>query len=85
MFKESLSLPTSVLSDKVKAYAKQHDIDVSYFHVTSNVDDMQILKTMIEKGTLKPHVFNTFAFAELHKAHRQVETNHTVDKVMVEA
>jgi len=83
--KSIISLPTPEFSDKTKAYAKQHDIDVSYFNVTSNGDDMQTLKTMIEKGTLKPHVFKTFAFTALHDAHRQVETNHTVGKVVVEA
>lgn len=80
--KSIISLPTPEFSDKVKAYAKQHDIDVSYFNVTSNGDDMQTLKTMLEKGTLKPHVFKRFAFTELHDAHRQVETNHTVGKVI---
>lgn len=82
--KSIISLPTPEFSDKAKAYAKAHNIDVSFFNVTSNGDDMQTLKTMIEKGTLKPHVFKTFAFAKLHDAHRQVETNRTVGKVIVE-
>lgn len=79
-----ISLPTPQFSDKVKTYAKEHDIDVSFFSVTSNGDDMQTLKTMLENGKLKAHVFKTFAFAELHDAHRQVESNRTVGKVIVE-
>ncbi|MGP4712800.1 MULTISPECIES: NADP-dependent oxidoreductase [unclassified Psychrobacter] len=81
---EIISLPTPQFSDEVLDYAHEHDIDVAYFNVTSNGDDMQTLKTMLEKGVLKPHVFKTFAFAKLHDAHRQVETNHTVGKVTVE-
>lgn len=82
--KSIISLPTPEFSDKAKAYAKKHDIDVSFFNVTSNGDDMQTLKEMLENGTLKAHVSKTFAFAKLHDAHRQVETNHTVGKVIVE-
>lgn len=82
--KSIISLPTPVFSEKAKAYAKQHDIDVSYFNLTSNGDDMQTLKEMLEKGTLTPHIFKTFAFTELAEAHRQVETNRTVGKVIVE-
>lgn len=81
---EIISLPTPQFSDEVLNYAREHDIDVAYFNVTSNGDDMQTLKTMLEKRVLKPHVFKTFAFAKLHDAHRQVETNHTVGKVIVE-
>lgn len=82
--KSIISLPSPQFSDKAKTYAKAHNIDVSFFSVTSNGDDMQTLKGMIENGTLTPHVFKTFAFAELQDAHRQVETNHTVGKVIVE-
>lgn len=81
---EIISLPTPQFSDEILNYARNHDIDVAYFNVTSNGDDMQTLKTMLEKRVLKPHVFKTFAFAKLHDAHRQVETNHTVGKVIVE-
>ncbi|CAN6959241.1 NADP-dependent oxidoreductase [Psychrobacter sp. APC 3426] len=82
--KSIISLPTPQFSDKAKSYAKQHDIDIAFFNVTSNGDDMQTLKEMLEKGTLKPHVFKTFAFTDLAQAHRQVETNRTVGKVVVE-
>lgn len=81
--KSIISLPTPEFSDKAKAYAKQHDIDVSFFNVTSNGDDMQTLKEMLENGTLKAHVSKTFAFNDLAEAHRQVESNRTVGKAVV--
>ena len=82
--KSIISLPSPEFSDKAKAYAKQHNIDVAFFNVTSNGENMHTLKAMIENGTLKPHVFKTFAFADLPDAHRQVESNRTVGKVIVE-
>ena len=82
--KSIISLPTPEFSDKAKTYAKQHNIDVAFFNVTSNGEDMHTLKAMIENGTLKPHVFKTFTFAHLPDAHRQVESNRTVGKVIVE-
>lgn len=82
--KSIISLPTPEFSDKAKAYAKQHDIDVSFFNVTSNGDDMQTLKEMLEKGTLKAHVSKTFTFNDLAEAHRQVESNRTVGKTIVQ-
>ncbi len=78
-----ISLPSPEFSEKVVDYAKQHDIDVSFFSVTSNGSDMQTLKEMMENGTLKPHVSNTFAFENLADAHRQVESNRTVGKAVV--
>ncbi len=81
--KSIISLPTPEFSDKAKEYAKQHDIDVSFFNVTSSGDDMQTLKKMLENGTLKAHVFKTFAFNDLAEAHRQVESNRTVGKTIV--
>ncbi len=81
--KSIISLPSPKFSDKAKEYAKQHDIDISYFNVTSNGDDMQTLKKMLEDGTLKANVFKTFAFTDLANAHRQVETNRTVGKTVV--
>ncbi len=81
--KSIISLPTPEFSDKAKEYAQQHNIDVSFFNVTSNGDDMHTLKKMLEEGTLKTHVSKTFPFTELADAHRQVESNRTVGKTIV--
>ena len=78
-----ISLPSPEFSETVVNYAKQHDIDVSFFSVTSNGSDMQTLKEMMENGTLKPHASKTFAFENLADAHRQVESNRTVGKAVV--
>ena len=55
-------------------------------HKAGGIDNL--ILSEIDKPTPKadevPHVFKTFTFTKLHDAHRQVETNHTVGKVVVE-
>ena len=78
-----VSLPTMEFPEEMKAYAEQHNIDVSFIMVQSNGADMNTLKELLETGTLKPHVSKTFPFAELADAHTQIETGRTVGKVVV--
>ena len=78
-----VSLPTFKFPEEVKAYAKQHNIDVSSVMVQSNGADMNTLKQLVETGSLKPHVSKTFPFAELADAHKQIETGRTVGKAVV--
>ena len=78
-----VSLPTLEFPEEVKAYAEQHNIDVSFVMVQSNGADMNTLKQLVETGSLKPHVSKTFPFAELADAHKQIETGRTVGKAVV--
>ena len=78
-----VSLPTMEFPGAVKAYADQHNIDVSFVLVQSNGADMNTLKELVETGKLKPHVSTTFPFAELADAHKQIETGRTVGKAVV--
>ena len=78
-----VSLPTLKFPEEVKAYAEQHNIDVSFVMVQSSGADMNTLKQLIENGSLKPHVSKTFPFAELADAHKQIETGRTVGKAVV--
>jgi NADPH:quinone reductase-like Zn-dependent oxidoreductase len=78
-----VSLPTFKFPEEVKAYAEQHNIDVSSVMVHSNGADMNTLKQLVETGSLKPHVSKTFPFAELADAHKQIETGRTVGKAVV--
>lgn len=78
-----VSLPTLEFPEEVKAYAEQHNIDVSFVMVQSNGADMNTLKQLVENGSLKPHVSKTFPFAELADAHKQIETGRTVGKAVV--
>ena len=78
-----VSLPTMEFPEDVKAYAEQHNIDVSFVLVQSNGTDMNTLKGMLETGVLKPHVSKTYAFEAIADAHAQIESGRTVGKVIV--
>ncbi|WP_343306525.1 NADP-dependent oxidoreductase [Chitinophaga niabensis] len=54
-----------------------------HFMVSSNGEDMVKLAELLEKGIIKSHVSQVFPFAEIAKAHQQVETGRTVGKVIV--
>jgi len=53
------------------------------FMVSSNGKDMARLAELLEKRIIKSHVSQVFPFAEIAKAHQQVETGRTVGKVVV--
>lgn len=68
--------------DERKSQEKQ--LHACYFmSVYSNGNDMQKIASLLEAGILKPYVSNIFAFDEIAKAHLQIETGHTVGKVVI--
>lgn len=78
-----VSLPTHEFSEALKATAEPRNVKLEFVLVTSNGEDMNTLKGLLETGVLKPHVSKTFPFAELAKAHEQIESGRTVGKVIV--
>jgi len=78
-----VSLPTHEFSEELKAAADPRNIKLEFVLVTSNGEDMNTLKEQIESGTLKPHVSVTFPFAQMAKAHKQIESGRTVGKAVV--
>ena len=78
-----VSLPTHDTPEEVTAYAKPHNIDVSFVLVQSNGEDMDTLKGMLETGALKPHVSKIFAFDEIADAHAHIASGRTVGKVII--
>ena len=68
----------------VADYCEQHKIALELVLVQSSADDMAILREMVEKGQLKPHVSKTFSFFdEMTKAHEAMESGRTVGKIVV--
>lgn len=65
--------------------AHEKNLHVCYFmSVYSSSRDMQKIASLLEKGIIKPHISHVFAFNEIAKAHKQIETGRTVGKVVVE-
>ncbi|MCF7847749.1 MAG: NADP-dependent oxidoreductase [Kiritimatiellales bacterium] len=78
-----VSLPTHTFPDDLQAAADALNVALEFVMVTSNGDDMNTLKGMLEAGALKPHVSVTFPFEKLADAHLQIESGRTVGKAIV--
>lgn len=77
-----ISIPTG-LSEQVKEKAAAMDIKGYNILVRSDGQDMQQLAELLEKGTLRPHVSQTFPFDQMGAAHLQLETGRTVGKIVI--
>jgi len=78
-----VSLPTGQLPEEVTNTAKTLNVNVSFLLVQSNGKDMNTLKGLLENGTIKAHVSDTFPFVDMGKAHLALESGRTVGKVVV--
>jgi NADPH:quinone reductase-like Zn-dependent oxidoreductase len=78
-----ISLTSPQFSEEVAEQAEKRNVNVSFFMVQSNGEDMNTLKELLVNGTLKPTVSKTFLFTEMAKAHTEIETGRTVGKVVV--
>ncbi len=78
-----VSIPSSEFSEAVQTLARKRHVKVSHLMVQSNGEDMEMLKNLLENGTIKPHVSKTFPFSDMAQAHLQLESGRTVGKVVV--
>ena len=78
-----VSLPTPEFSEEIQQLAKERRVNVSFLMVQSSGEDMNTIKDLLECGVVKPHISKTFPFAEMAKAHEQLESGRTVGKVVV--
>lgn len=78
-----ITLPKVDFPDELKQEAKKRNVNLLWILVQSNGKDMKTLSAMLENGTLKAHVSKTFAFAEMDKAHLEIESGRTVGKLVV--
>lgn len=69
--------------ESVQAKAAERDIEAKNYLVHSSGEDQTKLADLMRQGILKSHVSHTFAFEEMAKAHKQVETRKTNGKVVV--
>lgn len=78
-----VSLPTGDFPEEVLVQAEKRKVNLSFLLVQSNGKDMNTLKDLLANGTLKAYVSKTFPFAEMDKAHLELESGRTVGKVVV--
>lgn len=78
-----ISIAMMAVPEELQTSADELGVKVDHILVHSSGEDMKKLKAMLEEGTLKPHVSQTFTFNNLGEAHRAVESGRTVGKVIV--
>jgi len=77
-----ISIPTG-LNEAVTEKAKAKGVNGYFILVQSNGADMRQIAALLEQGSLKAHVSNTYPFTNMADAHLQVESGRTVGKVVV--
>ncbi len=78
-----VTIPSGNISDEDLIKAKSKDVDLSFVLVESSGDDMLKISQLLEKGTLKSHVSDTFSFEEMRNAHLHLEKGRTVGKIAI--
>lgn len=71
------------MDDEKEKQAQAKGIHAARYVVHSSGEDMQQLASLLQSGTLKPHISQEYRFEELPEAHQQIETGKTRGKVIV--
>ena len=77
-----ISIPTG-LNEEVTSKAASKGVKGYFILVQSNGADMEAIASLLEKGTLKPHISQTFDFDRMQEAHLSQETGRTVGKIII--
>ncbi len=77
-----VSLPSGV-SETVSDQAQAQGKNGIFFFVHSDANDMQQIASLLESGTVKPHIEKIFSFDQIKAAHDHVEAGRTIGKIVV--
>lgn len=69
--------------EQVQALAKERNIEAKNYLVHSSGEDMAKIADLMSQGRLQAHVSHVYDFADMARAHQQVETRKTRGKVVV--
>jgi NADPH:quinone reductase-like Zn-dependent oxidoreductase len=73
----------SITDEPDQAECAKHEIRCSRLGAHPDAKVLEELTKLIEAGKIKPIVSQTFPLAEASKAHEQVETHHTLGKIVL--
>lgn len=73
----------SLYKEQIAEKARARDVNGYYFSVRSSGEDMKQLAALLEKGIIRSHVSQTFAFDKMKEAHLQIESGRTKGKIVV--
>ncbi|MEQ9443368.1 MAG: NADP-dependent oxidoreductase [Cyclobacteriaceae bacterium] len=77
-----ICIPSSK-SGGVEEKAQAKGIHGYHILVESSGEDMKQLALLLEQGILKAHVSKTYSLEQMPAAHQQIETGHTVGKIVI--
>lgn len=77
-----ISIP-SALNGGVEEKSKAKGVNGYATFVQSSGEDMKTIAGLLEKGSLKSHISETYAFDQMAAAHHQIESGRTVGKIVV--
>ncbi|SIR23154.1 NADP-dependent oxidoreductase [Pontibacter lucknowensis] len=69
--------------EQVQALAKERNIEAKNYLVHSSGEDMAKIADLMSQGRLQAHVSHVYDFADMARAHQQLETRKTRGKVVV--
>ena len=71
------------ISEEVKEKAIRKSVHLAFMASHPSGKDLGFLAGLLSDGTMRVHISATYPFAEMGKAHTQLETGRTVGKVVV--
>ena len=77
------SIPSPDFSQECLDLAKSKQVDLQFLMVQSSGEDMGTLSDLLAKGTIKPHISQTFSFDDMSLAHQHLESGRTKGKIVV--
>jgi NADPH:quinone reductase-like Zn-dependent oxidoreductase len=77
-----ISIP-SALNTGVEEKSKAKGINGYATFVQSSGEDMKTIAGLLEKGSLKSHISESYTFDQMAAAHHQIESGRTVGKIVV--
>lgn len=78
-----IALLVPFTDEKLVTKVKEKSLYAHTLNVTSDGKDMEQLAALLKSGDLRSHVSATYPFAELAKAHDEIETGKTLGKIVV--
>ncbi|WP_458189993.1 NADP-dependent oxidoreductase [Haladaptatus sp. NG-WS-4] len=73
----------SLLSEPDQQQAEQHNVEGELVFVAPNAEYLNQIRTLIDDGTVKPHLRETLSLEEAAEAHRLIEEGHGRGKVVL--
>ncbi|WP_342332478.1 NADP-dependent oxidoreductase [Pedobacter sp. FW305-3-2-15-E-R2A2] len=77
-----ISIP-SALNTGVEEKSKAKGVNGYATFVQSSGEDMKTIAGLLEKGSLKSHISESYTFDQMAAAHHQIESGRTVGKIVV--